>query len=488
MTALVLALVLAASPKDTLVVGVLADPVTLAPHQATDLVGASIVVNVCETLVRYRPDGRRPEAALATTWATADRRVWTFTLRKGVRFHDGAPLDADSVVANLDDLRRARAFPGRARRIGPHVVEIALDQPNAALLATLSQPFFCIESTGRPEGALPVGTGPFRVISAEPGRVELQAHPGYWGGAPRLARLVFRRLPGEDALVEALVKGEVDVTTAVGQDRLARLHERPEVTLDSRTGLNLAFLSINNERPPFSDVRVRQALARAIDRDALVRGFLAGHAEPARNPLPPLIPGYDTRAKALHLDRAGARGLLAEAGFPGGLEASLLAVSSPRAYLPSPLRMAERIQADLAEVGVKLALREAPSWTDYVERATRGDYDLCLLGWQADTPDPNDFLSALLASEAIGTTNRSRYRSPAMDAVLKRARMGGDMGERLAAYREAQELFRKDMPWIPLYHGSVFTAYRKGVRGLLTGPTGVTRYEKAWKRSAEMSP
>ena len=482
MTALALVLALAASsPKDTLVVGVLVDPVTLVPHQATDLVGASIVVNACETLVHYRPDGRRPEAGLATTWATVDRRVWTFTLREGVRFQDGAPLDADTVVANLDDIRRQRAFPGRARRIGPHVVEIALEQPNAALLATLSQPSFCIESGRRSADALPVGTGPFRVVAAEPGRVELEAHSAYWGGPPRLRRLVFRRFAGGDALVEALVKGEVDVTTAVSQDRVARLHEHPEVTLDSRTGLNLAFLSVNNERPPFSDVRVRQALSRAIDRAALVSRFLGGHAEPARNPLPPLLPGYDARAQALHLDRAGARRLLSEAGFPAGLEASLLAVSSPRAYLPSPLRMAAVIQADLAEVGIKAALREASSWTDYVQRATRGEYDLCLLGWQADTPDPNDFLSALLATEAIGTTNRSRYRSPVMDAVLKRARMGGDMGERLAAYREAQDLFRKDMPFVPLYHGSVFTAYRKGVRGLLAGPTGVTRYEKAWK-------
>ena len=482
MTALALVLALAAaSPKDTLVVGVLADPVTLAPHQATDLVGASIVTNACETLVRYRPDGRRPEAGLATTWATIDRRIWTFTLRERVRFHDGAPFDADTVVANLDDIRRQRAFPGRARRIGPHVVEIALEQPNAALLATLSQPFFCIEGGRRSAGALPVGTGPFRMVAAEPGRVELEAHSAYWGGPPRLRKLVFRRFAGEDALVEALVKGEVDVTTAVSQDRVARLREHPEVTLDSRTGLNLAFLSVNNERPPFSDVRVRQALSRAIDRDALVSRFLGGHAEPARNPLPPLLPGYDTRAKALYLDRVGARRLLAEAGFPAGLEASLLAVSSPRAYLPSPLRMAALIRADLAEVGIEAALREASSWSDYVERATRGEYDLCLLGWQSDTPDPNDFLSALLASEAIGATNRSRYRSLQMDGVLKRARMGGDMSERLAAYRDAQDLFRKDMPFVPLYHGSVFTAYRKEVRGLLAGPTGVTRYEKAWK-------
>jgi peptide/nickel transport system substrate-binding protein len=477
-----LALLVASAPTpDTLVVGVLVDPVTLVPHQATDLVGEAIVGNVCETLVRYHADGHRPEALLATTWATVDRRTWTFTLREGVRFHDGTPLDADAVVANLDDLRRKRAFPGKAQRIGPHVFEIVLEQPNAALLATLSQPFYCIESPRRAASPGPVGTGPFRFVAKSPGQVELAGDAGYWGGPPRLRRLLFRRFANQDALVAALVSGAADFTSAVGQTRVARLRNYPEVTLDSRTGLNLAFLSVNNERTPFSDPRVRQALARSIDREALVRDFMSGHAEPARNPLPPLLPGYDTHAKALHLDRASARRLLAEAGLGDGFETSLLAVASPRAYLPSPLRMAERIRHDLAEVGIKAAIEEAPSWTDYVDRATRGDYDLCLLGWQADTTDPNDFLSALLGSEAIGTTNRSRFRSRAMDAILKRARMGGDMGERISAYREAQNLFQSEMPWVPLYHASVFTAYRREVRGLLTGPTGVTRFDKAWK-------
>ncbi len=477
-----LALLLAAPPPlDTLVVGVLADPVTLAPHQATDLVGSAIVGNVCETLVRYHPDGHRPEAVLATTWATVDRRTWTFTLRQGVRFHDGAPFDADAVVANLEDLRRERSFPGKAQRIGPHIVEVTLDQPSAALLATLSQPYFCIESPRRDPHDGPVGTGPFRFVARSPGQVELADHPGYWGGAPRLHHLVFRRFADDEALVTALVAGTVDVTSAVGQARVSHLREHAEVTLDSRTGLNLAFLSVNNERPPLSDPRVRQALARSIDREALVHEFMGGHAEPARNPLPPLLPGYDTHTKPLRFDRAAARRLLAEAGFPAGFSTSLLAVASPRAYLPSPLRLAERIRDDLAAVGIKATLKEAPSWAEYVDRATRGDYDLCLLGWQADTTDPNDFLSALLASEAIGTTNRSRFRSRAMDAILKRARMGSDLGERLAAYREAQDLFQSEMPWVPLYHASVFTAYRRGVRGLLTGPTGVTRFDKAWK-------
>lgn len=478
-----LALALFVAPADTIVVGILTDPVSLEPHRATDLVSAAILSNVCDTLVRFRPGGTRPEAALATTWATLDRRTWTLTLREGVRFHDGAPFDADAVIANLEKLRREVAFPGRAARVGPHVVSITLERPNAALLATLSQPFFSLQSPRQLEAGdhRPVGTGPFRLAAARPGEVELEANLECWSGPPRLKRLVFRRFASEEALVSALLGGEVDVTSALGQDRVELLHRRPEITLDSQTGLNVAFLSINNERSPFTDPRVRQALARAMDRDALVHDVLGAHGETAQNPLPPALWGYDTLTKELMLDRAAARRLLGEAGFPQGFETTLMAANSPRPYLPAPLRIAARIQDDLAHVGVRARLREVSSWSEYVDRATRGDYDLCVLGWQADTSDPNDFLSALLASWSIGTTNRSRYRSEAMDALLKRARMGGDSEARLAAYREAQQLFQKDMPWVPLYHGSVFTVYRRGVRGLGVGPTWILRYDKAWK-------
>ena len=121
MSALALAALLAVA-ADTLVVGTLADPVSLDPHRATDLVSAAVIANVCEPLVRYRADGTRAEGVLATAWATVDARTWTFTLRPSVRFHDGAPLDAAAVVANLEDLRKERAFAGRAQVAGPAVV------------------------------------------------------------------------------------------------------------------------------------------------------------------------------------------------------------------------------------------------------------------------------------------------------------------------------------------------------------------------------
>jgi ABC-type transport system substrate-binding protein len=484
LTALVLAAVLAASPADAVVVGTLADPSGLGPHQATDLVAAEIVASVCEPLVRMRPGSLRPEGVLATSWATPDRRVWTFTLRPGVRFHDASPLDADAVVANLDHLRRERAFAGRAERLGPHVVRVTLDRPNAALLSTLSQPFFAMESPKRlaAKGGVPVGTGPFRVDRVQPGLVKLRAFDGHWGGAPRLRRLVFRRYADEGSLFRALAGGEVDVSSAVGPGRASLLRDQPGVALDSRTGLNVIFLAANNERPPFDDARVRRALSRAVDRPALVREVLAGHAEAAHSPLPPSLLGHDPRARDLVLDRDAARGLLAAAGLAGGFATTLTVSLAPRPYLLEPHRVAARLQEDLGRLGVAVRLREIATWSEHVDLTSRGEFDLALLGWQADTLDPNDFLTALVDSGSIGTTNRSRYRSPTMDGLLKRARMDAPPGRRLAVYHEAQDLFHRDMPFVPLYHSSVFTAHRRELRGLVVGPTGVLRYDKAWKQ------
>lgn len=475
-------LALLAVPLDTIVVGILADPITLDPHRATDLVSSAVVATVCEPLVRIRADGSRAEAALATTWATADSRRWTFTLRQGVRFHDGAPFDASAVVENFEHLRRARGFPGHAERLGPHSVTLVLERPNAALLATLSQPFFTMQSPATLEReVLPVGTGAFRFQARRAGEIELTAYADHWAGPPRVSRVVFRRLASEDALLRALHGGQVDVTASLSQDRVAEVRRAPEVTLDSKTGLNLVFLSVNNERGMLRDRRVRQALARAVDRAALVREALDGHGEPARNPLPPSLPGYRSATHELRLDRTAVRSLLRDAALPDGLDVSLLAFDTPRPYLPHPMRVIEMLRADLGAAQIRAQLRPVGSFAEYLARMTRGDYELAVIGWQADSPDANDFLAALLGSESIGATNRSRYKSAEMDALLKRGRLLAGPQERAAVYRDAQALFQRDMPFVPLFHVSVFTAYGRRLHGLQIGATGVLSFEKAWK-------
>ncbi len=484
MIALPLLALLATAPE-TLVVGNLSDPISLDPHQATDLVSGAIVSAICEPLVRDRVGGVQHDPALATAWATSDNRVWTFTLRDRVRFHDGTPFDADAVVANIAHLRKVRAFRATAERAGRLTVVVILDQPNAALLSTLAQPFFTIVSPKELASKQPraVGTGPFRLGSARPGLVELLANPDHWEGRPRLARVQFRRLASEDALVQGMLSGEVDVSSALTLESHPRLEGNPDVVVHTRPGRNLAYLALNNERPPLRDPRVRQAVAVAIDRSSLVSNLLQGHGEPARNPLPPSFWGYATRTRELLLDRGAARRLLTRAGLRQGFDATLMTVDASRPYMPAPLRLAARLRDDLAQVGIRLREDVVASWSEYLARGTRGDFDLAVFGWQADTLDPNDFLTTLLSSEAVGSTNRSRYRSPAMDDLLGQARRGTSQHERSQGYLQAQALFQKDMPFVPLYHVAVFTAARRSVQGLAASSGAFPRYEKTWKEN-----
>jgi peptide/nickel transport system substrate-binding protein len=329
--------------------------------------------------------------------------------------------------------------------------------------------------------SLLVGTGPYRLVRVRPGHLTLEANARYWAGPPRLARLVYRRYADAHTLRGALARGELDVTSSLGHSHGAALRGQAAVILHAQTGLNIAFLSLNNEREPLRDRKVRQAIARAIDRPALVAAILDGHGEPARNPLPPSLWGYAPQTRALTLDHALARRLLREAGRASGFAVSLLATDAPRPYNPQPLAVAARVADDLARIGIRCRIVRAPTWSDFVERARRGDYDLAVMGWQADTTDPNDFLSALLSGDSIGSTNRSRYRSDEMDGLLKQGRREGDQRARVAAYGHAQALFQRDMPWVPLYHVAVLTAYRRSLRGLLIDATGMIRLDRAWK-------
>jgi len=449
-----------------MVVATLADPLALDPHRVTDFVGQEVVANVCDTLVRPRPGSGRPEPALASAWATPDQRVWTFTLRGGVLFQDGAALDAEAVVANFEYLRRELRFPARGRAVGPLVFELALERPDATLLATLAQPRFSIESPRQLGGGSPVCTGPFRLESKRPGPLELRRWDGYWGEPPRLSAVRFLRFPDADALVRGLAAGEADVSSGIAPRQAAALHQQPSLLLDSQTGLNLVYLALN--------------LARAVDRVSLVR-LLGGHAAVAQGPLPPSVLGRDLQGRGLALDPQAARQMLAAAGVRPGTPLVVSVSRQPRPYLSEPLRVAARVRDDLVAVGFAATVREL-DWNDQVALTSRGDYDAALLGWHADTLEPDDFLSALLESDAVGTTNRSRFRSPEMDALLARARGQPDTAARLALYRQALQLFQRDMPFVPLFHASVFTAHRREVQGLVIGPTGILRFDKAWKQ------
>ena len=289
--------------------------------------------------------------------------------------------------------------------------------------------------------------------------------PARTAGVPRIA--------DDRASLEGLLAGQVDVAPAVSHDHVERLRARDDVVLQAARR-QLAFRLLKQRAAAWTDAG-EAGDRHAIDRAAWWRAS-SGARRPRATPASRARVRNGTPELVLDVPRTG---LLKEAGTAQGSPPLLVPMRRGRTN-PDPIGLRADAADSLGEIGVQSA-STAPGWGAFLERATRGAYDMAVMGWQADTPDPNDFLSVLLGSEFVGATNRSRYRSPAMDILLKQGRRGDDQRERMASYVQAQALFRRDMPWIPLFHVSVFTVHRRSVHGLAIGPTGIPRYDRVWK-------
>jgi peptide/nickel transport system substrate-binding protein len=239
-------------------------------------------------------------------------------------------------------------------------------------------------------------------------------------------------------------------------------------------------LALNNEKPPFNNLKVRQAVAYAINKEAMVKAFFAGGklGQAAINELPPTIWGYNHQLKQWPHDPDKARQLLKEAGYANGLDIVLWAMPVPRPYMPQPARIAEAIQADLRAVGIRAAIRTY-DWGIYLEKLGKGEHEAALMGWIGDNGDPDNFLYTLLDSDNTNkpaASNYCFYRNAEVHRRLIAAKRTTNKAERTRLYEEAQAIIQQDVPIIPLFHSTQMVAFRKGISGFHLNPTGMKRF------------
>lgn len=488
----------------TFVFGRSADAKGLDPAAITDGESVMVVTNLFDTLVAVDPDSLEIVPALAESWeASPDGTVWTFRLREGVRFHDGTPCDAAAVAFSFERQRDPGhpAHTGdcpywldyfkdvaRTEAVDSRTVRITLERPYAALLPILtlfsasvvSPSAFASEGVG-PDGKYrydfarkPVGTGPFvfkEWKTAE--RIVLEANPRHFRGRPALDALVFRPIEHAQSRMRELLAGGVHGIHTPDLVDVPRAAANPDLVVLSRPGLNVGYLAMNNDKPPFHDPRVRRAIALAIDKRRLVQAAYNGMADPAETMCPPGIDGhlpFPTEPP----DPPRARALLAEAGFPEGFATELWYGDATRTYLTDPDTTAVQIQQDLAAIGVRVTLRKMV-WTAYLPATQRGDHPMCLLGWMADFKDADNFLYGLLDKDNArpgSSQNVSFYRGEKVHELLVRARAELDPARRVELYHEAQRILREDAPTVPLAHGRDFRVFRREVRGFTIHPVG----------------
>ncbi|GAW27686.1 ABC transporter substrate-binding protein [Carboxydocella sp. JDF658] len=477
------------------------DPVGLDPINVTDGESIYVTQQIFDTLVEYKQDSTEIQPALAESWeASKDGLEWTFKLRQGVKFHDGTPFNAEAVKFNFDRWRDKNnpyhqgdfeyyaamfgGFPGiikEVKAVDEYTVKFILEKPNAPFLANLAMAAFGISSPdaikkyGQDYFKNPVGTGPFKFVEwKKDDKVVLVKNEEYWGEKAKVDKVIFRTIPDNSARLMELKAGTIDAMIGVNPDDVEGIKNDPNLQLLLRPSMNVGYLAMNTEKKPFDNVKVRQAINHAINKQALIDAFYAGLAKPAKNPLPPSLWGYNDEVKDYEYDPAKAKALLAEAGFPNGFKTRLWAMPVARPYMPQPKQIAEAIQKDLAAVGIQAEIVTF-DWGTYLQKGENGEHELYLLGWTGDNGDPDNFLYVLLDKDNTtkgSASNVAFYKNDKVHDLLIKAQQESDQNKRAELYKQAQVLIKADAPWVPLVHSTPPVAARKNIKGWVPHPTG----------------
>lgn len=502
------------SESATLIVGRAADAIGLDPARVTDNESVEICAQVYEPLLRYRSGTTEVEAGLAVSWTVSeDGRQWDFALREGVRFHDGTPLDAEAVVFSFQrqlDVNHpyhladssGLDFGWRANyknidsveATGSHSVRITIDRKFAPFEANLAMfPVGIVSPSAVKEWGEefyrhPVGTGPFAFSEWSEGRIVLERNPQYWGEMPKLKRLIFKAIPDARQRLVALESGAVDVAYSILPDEQQFVTLHPALTLYRAPANNVSYVALNTEHPPFDDVRVRQAVNRAINREPVVKLAYQGMAIPAAGPLPPTQWGYFPKSFNYPYDPARARAelesLLVEGVIDPEHEIAFYVPTTPRPYLPDPGMVARIIKSNLEEVGLNVRLIEQ-EFSGHLEDLRRGKHDMSLMGWVGDNGDPDNYLFVLFDKDNA-TLGRARNLSFLKDAelhsLLLEAQQGRERAGRSKIYKRAQARIGALAPWIPLVHSEIAVVARSDIQGIVISASAQVLFEKVEPR------
>ncbi len=477
-----------AAPGKTLVVG------RYAPVESLDIasvfdVSAYTADQIFEPLYIVGQDGQ-PEPWLASSaTASKDGLTWTFTLRPGVKFSDGKALQAEDVVFSL---QRHIARGGGIPLLAPvasitapaaNIVVIKLKEPYPALLADISavsNGIIPARFGGLTEAEFfkhPVGTGPFIFKSWQPGgTVTLAKNPHYWqSGRPFFDEIAFTVVPDENQRVQQLLAGQIDVIDNLPPVRYAELTKNPDVTVSRGESWVIQILQFNTKDPHFSNVHVRRAVDRAIDRKALAKATSYGTSSPGTSLLPPTSAFFDPGTPVPGNSVDAAKAELAQSAWPGGFSTTLFTPSGDQARA----QQAQIIQSQLAKIGITVKI-ESLDPAVIREQTHAGNYAFRLQESISDVSDPNIFLSYhLIPEDGKSDSYWTFYNNPQLTAILRQARVEQNTAQRSQRYREAQAIIAADVPIIPLVYQSRLIATGANVAGVVAVPNGATRFDTA---------
>ncbi|HEV2979509.1 MAG TPA: ABC transporter substrate-binding protein [Casimicrobiaceae bacterium] len=506
LTAAVVAAAPAALAKGTLVYCSEGSPEGFQPQFfTTGTTFDAVSVPMFNRLVEFQIGTTNIIPALAESWTVSpDGKTYTFKLRRGVKFHSSAnftptrDFNADDVLFSwnrmadenhpfhkmtagqtfsyYDDMGM-KNIVDKVEKIDALTVRFDLKRPEAPFLADLAMDFASIlsqeyfeamQKKGTPNAAdiYPIGTGPFEFVSYQKdATIRYRAFDKYWGGRPKIDNLIYSITRDATARYAKLETGECQVMAFPKPADLDAMRKDAQLKVLQKQGLNIGYIAFNVEKKPFDDKRVRQALNLATNKEAILKAVYEGTGQVAKNPIPPILWGYNDAIKDYPYDPAKAKELLAQAGFPNGFELELWYLPVTRPYNPDGKRMAEMIQADWDKVGVKAKL-VTYEWAEYRKRAKGGEHQVVMFGWSGDNGDPDNFFVPLLGCEAVkGGGNNARWCNPAFEDLITRAAQTPKQADRAKLYEQAQVIFKEEAPWITVAHSIRFDPVRTEVKG-----------------------
>jgi peptide/nickel transport system substrate-binding protein len=515
-----------AATSDTLVFGAATEPTSQDGAVVSDGESLRVIDQITEGLVGLKNGTTIVVPKLATSWkASSGGKVWTFKLRKGVKFQDGTPFNAKAVCANFNrwynftgafasdstsyyyytvfgGYKKAAAgltntpLYRSCKAVGDSTAVITLRRPNSAFLGALSLTAFGMQSPtamakygankgtlskdgvftpggqyGVP-GGVAVGTGPFKLESWKIGdKLVIVRNDSYWGKKAFLRRVIFRAIPDNAARLQALQTGEIQGYDLVEPQDIPTVQKNSNLKVLDRPAFNVAYVTINQAVKPFDNPLVRQAVAYGLDRAGVVKSFYAGRGTVANEFMPPEVVGYSKTVKKYPYNPEKAKQLLRQAGLTLPVEVEFwYPTDVSRPYMPDPARNFQAFAASLDKSGFKVVPKSAPWRPDYVSRVQAGTAGaLNLIGWTGDFGDPDNF---------IGTFFRTKqgqwgFNNPKLFALLNKALIETNLTKRAALYRQANNMIMSYLPGVPYVHTKPALAFQKNVVGYIPSPVSL---------------
>lgn len=467
----------------SLIAAIAGEPDQLDPHKTSAYFSFEVLENVFDTLVE--PDANlQMQPALAESWTVSpDQLTWTFRLRPGVTFHDGTPLTADDVVFSYrriidEQLTNSDKFSSvtSVEAPDPATVVLQVSRPTPNMLTNLGgfKGMAIVSRANVESGQIatrPIGTGPFSFLGQKSGdSISLGANPSYWGGPPGVSGVTFRFISEPSTALSALQAGEIDWTDSVPPQRVTQLRNDESLEMAVTPSNDYWYLALNEAREPWNDVRVRQAIAYAIDRDAIVQATSYGTAAKNQLAIPegnPWFTPYD-RYSSGGVDKA--RELLQEAGAaPSNLD--MLVTTE----YPETVTAAQIIADNLASLGITVNIRTV-DFATWLDEQNSGNFDMLMMGWLGNI-DPDDFHYAQHHTD--GTSNAQKFSNPEVDRLLDAGRVDTDEASRKTVYAEAATLIADEVSYIYLYNPSVIQAWNPALSGYEARRDGAVRFRGA---------